>query len=101
MTSTDQERATASSDPDDIEAQIERHREELSETVEELVDRVNVKARAQRRVAETKQRVVSEVDRSRRELRSGDPARVASALAPLAVVVAVGALVVYWSKRRS
>lgn len=100
MTNTDQGPNTPSTDLDDIEADIARHREELSETVEELVDRVNVKAQAQRKAAEAKERVSAEVERSRGRLSSGDPAEMAAAAAPVLAVVAVLSLVVYWLVRR-
>lgn len=100
MTSTDQGQDTPPTDLDDIEADIVRHREQLSETVEELVDRVNVKARAERKAAETKQRLTAEVDRSMDRLQSGDPAQMAAAAAPVLAAVAVLALAVYWLARR-
>ncbi len=100
MTSTDQNHDAPSTDPDDIEADITRHREQLSETVEELVDRVNVKARAERKATETKERLSAEVDRSKERLQSGDPAQVAAAAAPVLAAVAVLALAVYWLSRR-
>lgn len=100
MTSTDQVPNAPSTDLDDIEADIARHREELSETVEELVDRVNVKAQAQRRATQAKARISAEVDRSRGRLSSGDPAEMAAAAAPVLAVVAVLSLAVYWLARR-
>lgn len=100
MTSTDQSNDSPSTDPEDIEADIIRHREQLSETVEELVDRVNVKARAQRKTEEAKQRVLAEVDRSKKRLQSGDPAQVAGAAAPVLAAVAVLAVGLYWMGRR-
>lgn len=100
MGSTDQDRDTPSTDPDEIEAEITRHREELTETVEELMDRMNVKARAQRKAAATKGRMTEEIDRTKQRLQSGDPAEIAAAAAPLLVVVAVVSLAVYWLARR-
>ena len=100
MTSTEQGQDNPSTEPDDIEGDIARHREELSETVEELVDRVNVKARAERRFGETKYRLSGKADRSRQRLQSGDPAEVAAAAAPLLATAAVLAFAVYWVTRR-
>ncbi len=98
MTPSDQPTKAASTEPGEVEADIARHREDLGETVDELVDRVNVKARAQHKAEETKQRVSAEVDRSKQRLQSGDPAQIAAAAAP--VLVAVAALALYRMRQR-
>jgi type VI protein secretion system component VasF len=67
---------------DDIQADIEQTREQLGETVEALQAKLDVKARAQDKVAETKQQVVQR--------------RVPIALVLGAVVVGV----LIWRRRR-
>lgn len=100
MTSPEQSNGLPSTDLDQIEADITRHREELSKTMEELTGRVNVKPRAHRRTEETKQRALAEVDRSRRRLQSADPAEAAGAAAPVLAAIAVLAVIVSWMRRR-
>lgn len=77
-----------SSTPDQIEADIERQRDELAATVTELQARLDVKARARDKAAELKQRATTDSGKPRPEL----------AAAAAAVVALVG--VVLWRRRR-
>jgi hypothetical protein len=45
-----------------LQADIERTREDLAQTVDALTDRLDVKSRARRRVAETRERAAVRVD---------------------------------------
>ena len=80
---------------DELQADIERTRQELGETVEALTDKLDVKGRAQHKVEETKdeiaQRATELGDRARRH-----PTVPAGIL--VAVVAAVGLTV--WIRRR-
>ncbi len=55
--------AEKSANPEEIEVDIERAREELGETVEALTERLDVKAR-------TKQKVAAAKDRARTQIRT-------------------------------
>jgi len=77
-----------SSTPDQIEADIERQRDELAATVTELQARLDVKARARDKAEELKQRATTDSGKPRPEL----------AAAAAAVVALVG--VVLWRRRR-
>jgi methyl-accepting chemotaxis protein len=50
------------SEPDQLAEQVEATREQLGQTVEELAHRLDVKARATEKVAETKEHVAAEMD---------------------------------------
>ncbi len=54
--------------PDDIEADIERQREELAATVTELQSRLDVKARVRHRAAVLRDRASTESGRPRAEV---------------------------------
>jgi hypothetical protein len=56
------------SSPDAIEADIERQREELAETVSALQDRLDVKSRAKVKVAELRDRATTDTGKPRPEL---------------------------------
>ena len=71
--------STNGTSPDEIEADIERQREELAATVTQLQSKLDVKARAQHRAAVLRDRATTESGRPRPEL-------VAGAVAALAVV---------------
>jgi hypothetical protein len=90
--STPSDRSTSSnvngSSPDAIEADIERQREELAETVSALQDRLDVKSRAKDKAAELKDRATTDTGKPRPEL---------AALAVAAVVGVVGLVV--WRRR--
>lgn len=77
------------SSPEAIEAEIERQRAELADTVSALHERLDVKARAQDKLAELKDRATTDSGKPRPEL---------AALAA-AVVAGVAGFVV-WRRRR-
>ena len=77
-----------SSTPDQLEADIERQRDELAATVTELQARLDVKARVRGKAEELKQRATSDSGKPRPEL----------AAAAVAVVALVG--IVLWRRRR-
>ncbi len=74
---------------DEIQADIEKTRDELGQTVSALAAKVDVKARAEEKVAETKDRITTQ-------------ARAAKPAVPYAAVVAVvvAVLGVLWWRRR-
>lgn len=78
------------SSPEAIEADIERQREELADTVSALHDRLDVKARARRKAAELKDRATTDAGKPRPEL---------AALVAAAVVAAGVAGFVVWRRR--
>ena len=77
------------SSPDAIEADIERQRQELAETVSALQNRLDVKSRAKEKAAELKDRATTDTGKPRPEL---------AALAAAAIVGVVGLVV--WRRRR-
>ena len=77
-----------SSTPDQLEADIERQRDELAATVTELQARLDVKTRAKDKAQELRQRATTDSGKPRPEL----------AAAAVAVVALVG--VVLWRRRR-
>lgn len=70
--------STNGTSPEQIEADIERQREELAATVSQLQSRLDVKARARQRVAVLRDRATTDSGRPRPEL-------IAAAAAVLAV----------------
>ena len=82
----------------DIEADVEQTRNELGQTVEALADKLDVKARAQEKVAETKERVVDKAD-SLRHAATDDPKRTVP-IAAIALLGAVAVGIVVWRRRR-
>jgi MYXO-CTERM domain-containing protein len=76
------------STPEQIQADIERQREQLARTVDELGHKLDVKAQARERVAEVKDRATTDEGKPRPEVIG----------AAAAVVVGVGLLV--WLRRR-
>ena len=80
---------------DDIQADIERTREQLGETVGALSAKLDVKGRAQQKIADTRERVI---DKSR-EVRS----QAQAAPVPVAAVAAVAAAlllgIIIWRRR--
>lgn len=80
-------------DPDRIEQDIRRHRENLAETVDELSDRLDVKAQARRRVESARAQVRERVDHATRGVRSSESGDLARVAAPVLAGVAVLALV--------
>ncbi|MBD8868406.1 DUF3618 domain-containing protein [Nocardioides donggukensis] len=75
--------------PAEIEADIERQREQLAETVDALHDRLDVKGRARDKAAEVRHRATTDGGSPRPELVAG----------AVGVVVLVVGLVV-WRRRR-
>jgi MYXO-CTERM domain-containing protein len=75
--------------PEQIEADIERQRDELAATVTQLHARLDVKARARHKVNELKDRATTD---------TGGPRPDVAAVAVLAVVALVGLVV--WRARR-
>lgn len=71
-----------------IEADIEAQREHLAETVDQLAHKLDVKAQAQERVADLKDKATTDTGKPR-------PALLGSGL----VVVALLGLVVWWRRR--
>lgn len=87
---------------DDIEADIERTREDLGDTVDALTDRLNVKAQAKRKAEEAKAKATSFAEHAKDAGTTDDgrpdPKVLAGAGAVVAVVVVV---VVVLIRRRS
>jgi len=81
---------------DDIQADIERTRKELGETVGALSDKLDVKQRAKDKAAETKERVVETTHSVGRV--ATQPKITAPVIAALVVAVLAG--VVAWRRRR-
>ena len=77
------------STPEEIQADIERQREQLAGTVDQLGHKLDVKAQAKERVAGVKDRATTDEGGPRPELLG----------AAAGVVVAV-ALLVWWRRRR-
>jgi len=71
--------STNGTSPDEIEADIERQREELAATVTQLQSKLDVKTRARHKAADLRDRATTESGRPRPDL-------VAGAVAALAVV---------------
>ena len=81
---------------DDIQADIERTRKELGETVGALSDKLDVKQRAKDKAAETKERVIESTHSMGRV--ATQPKVTAPVIAALVVAVLAG--VVAWRRRR-
>lgn len=81
--------STNGTSPEQIEADITRQREELAATVSQLEAKLDVKARAQHKAAELKDRATTDAGKPRPEL---------LAAAGAGVAVLVGLLV--WRRRR-
>ena len=93
MNPTPSDRSTSSnvngSSPEAIEADIERQREELADTVSALQERLDVKTRAKEKASELRDRATTDTGKPRPEL---------AALAAAAVAGVVGLVV--WRRRR-
>jgi Protein of unknown function (DUF3618) len=83
---------------DEIQADIERTREELGDTVGALSAKLDVKQRTRQKAAETKERVVGSAQ-NLRQVATQDPNVKMSLIAVLAIgALAAGLLV--WKRRR-
>jgi MYXO-CTERM domain-containing protein len=76
------------STPEDIQADIERQREELAHTVDELTHKLDVKAQTKEKVAEVRDRATTDTGKPRPEVLG----------AAAAVVLGLGLLI--WLRRR-
>jgi hypothetical protein len=74
--------------PATIEAEIEAQREHLAETVDQLTHKLDVKAQAQERAADLKDRATTDAGKPRPEL-----------VAATVGVVALLGLLVWWRRR--
>lgn len=85
-----------STDPNEIERDIERTREQLGHTVEELTDRLDVKKQAQQRVDEAKHEAQQRLEYAKQNARENPQL-------PAIIVVGTVALVVlmFWRRKRS
>ena len=83
---------------DDIQADIERTRKELGDTVGALSAKLDVKERARQKAVETKQRVVDGAQ-TVRHAATEDP-RVKVPLIAVFVAGALAAVIVVWRRRR-
>lgn len=84
-----------STDPDTIETEIARHREDLGATVDELTERLDVKKQAKSQLADLKAQGVSRAQDLRARVGQAEPAELAAMAAPvLAVIAAVVGLTV-------
>jgi ElaB/YqjD/DUF883 family membrane-anchored ribosome-binding protein len=81
----------------DIEADIEQTRSELGETVQALQDKLDVKGRAQDKVAETKHRVAEKADTIKHSA-TDNPQR-SVPVAAMVVLAAVAVGVILWRRR--
>src|SRR5262245_27764720 len=83
---------------DDIQADIERTRKELGDTVGALSKRLDVKGRTKERAAETKQRVITSAQNVR-QVATRDP-KVKLSLIAVAVTGTLVAGLMIWKRRR-
>jgi hypothetical protein len=79
---------------DDIEADIERTRAELGQTVEALSAKMDVKGQAQAKVDETKQKAQAKVDDTRQRVVATAQTAKQKPAVPAAAIAVVAALVV-------
>lgn len=91
---------------EEINEDIERTRQEVSETVSALTDKLDVKGRAQQKAAETKEQIADVAGTARQsavEAVTDDRGSVKPALPAAATVVATAAIllgVIVWRRRR-
>jgi hypothetical protein len=84
-------------DIDDIQADIEKTRDELGETVQAISGKLDVKAQAHQKVEDTKERVAERVD-TIKHAATDNPKRTVPVAAVVAVV-AVAAGILIWRRR--
>ena len=84
----------------DIEQEIERTRERLGATVDELAARADVTARAQARAAEMKARAQDKAAEVSGRVRQSQAVRRRWPAAVAAGVLVAGAAIVIWRRRR-
>jgi Protein of unknown function (DUF3618) len=87
-----------SDNPRQLEAEIERTRERLGETVEALAAKADVKARAQHKVSELTGRLKSKADQAKQQItqRPGTVAASAGVVCALAATL----VIISWRRRR-
>lgn len=113
MTPTEQPQETTSKSVEEIQADLQQTREQIAETVDALTAKLDVKARANDQLAETKERATQALhdsaDKAKLALAqgrnaatddAGNPTVEASAVAAAAVAVVVVVLVLLWRRRR-
>ncbi|MBW8172533.1 DUF3618 domain-containing protein [Ornithinimicrobium sp. Arc0846-15] len=86
--------SAASRDPEQIEADIARHRQELSHTVDELTDRLDVKKQAQQKFASVQARATDRAETAKIRAQNAEPRELAAMAAPVLATVAAIALAI-------
>lgn len=87
-TDTAHQNGSSPTTPEELEREVERNREELARTVDALHDKLDVKAHAQRRVAQLKASATTDSGRPRPEVLGAVGA------------VAAGIALLVWLRRR-
>lgn len=88
-----------STDPDTIETEIARHREDLGATVDELTERLDVKKQAKSQLADLKAQTKSRAQDLRLRVQQAEPAELAAMAAPVLAVIAAGVLLTVLVRR--
>jgi Protein of unknown function (DUF3618) len=86
----------ATSDPQQLQQEIERTRQELGDTVEALAHKADVKAQVQERVTDISQRAQATATQGARTVRDRR-----APLAALGGAVLLAALLIVWWRRRA
>ncbi|UJH69590.1 DUF3618 domain-containing protein [Ornithinimicrobium sp. INDO-MA30-4] len=92
--------SAANKDPEQIEADIARHRQELSHTVDELTQRLDVKKQAQHKMTSAKAEVSDRLQATKVRAQAADPAELAAMAAPALAVLAAVILALGLIRRR-
>jgi MYXO-CTERM domain-containing protein len=87
--STSAENGSPATSPEEIQADIDRQREQLAQTVDALSHKLDVKSQAQEKVAQAKDHATTDSGKPRPEL-------IAVGVAGVAAVVAL----IWWRRRR-